>query len=86
MAEIVEQKNDLKTKVSQMGGDFLYKNTQIKALAIHVERLEERSRKLDAENESVLVTKRLIIAYPMNSYRQKHSSKATKMIAESLEE
>lgn len=84
--EMVAEQNKFKTNVSRLDGDVLYKNMQMKAISFHVERLEENGRNIAAENESMQVTKREIIALQMNYSRPKRSGKATKMIAEGLNE
>lgn len=44
LEEMTEEKNELKTKVSNLESNLLYKSMQMKAMALHVERLEGRSR------------------------------------------
>lgn len=77
--EMPEEQNELKIKVSRVEGGLLYNNTQMKAMRLHLERLEEHSRKLYAENESIQVTKRNIVALMMNCSRVNRSCNATKM-------
>lgn len=75
LEEMVEEKDELNTKFSKLKCDLLYKITQMKDMSPHVEHLEEQSRKLAAENESVQVTKQEIIALLINRSRQRRSAK-----------
>lgn len=84
LEEMARKQNQLKTKVSKLEGDLLYKATQMKAMKVNVECLEDHGRKLAAGNESRQVTKRKSIALPIYRSRPKGSAEATKMIAEML--
>lgn len=86
LKEMAKEKNELKNKVSKLEGDLLCKRTQMKAMSLHVGHLEEQSRKLAAESESLRVTEREIIALPMNRWHPKQSVKSTKTIVGSLAE
>lgn len=74
------------TNVSRRKGDLLYRTTKMKAMNLHVERLEEKGRNLAVENERLRVTKRQVIGLPMYCSRPKHSERATKRIVEILDE
>lgn len=86
LEELVEETNELSTKISKAKGDFLYKSAQLKDMTLHVQRLEEHGRKLAAENESLRVSKRDIIDLQKNRSLLKHLVKATKMIEGRMED
>lgn len=65
---MTEEKTELKGNVSEMEGDLLYKNTQMKVMSLHLDLIEERGRKLAAGNENLRVTNREIIALSMNRF------------------
>lgn len=83
---MTEEKNELQTKFSKLQVYLLYKRTEMKGMAIHLERVEGNSRKLAAENKYLLVTKREIIELPIKLPIPKCSEKATNMIADRMEE
>lgn len=51
--------------------DLLDKTTIMKAMNLHVEHLEEKSRKIAVDNKIILVTKEAIISLSMNRLRLK---------------
>lgn len=85
LEEIAKNENEVKSYVSKLKRDLLYNSTHMKPLKLHVESLEEHSKKPAAENESPRVTKQEIIALQMNSFPPKISKKATKINAECIE-
>lgn len=53
LEEMKEEKNELKTKISKLECDLMYKSMQMKAMNIHVERLEKQIGKLSASLKRV---------------------------------
>lgn len=78
--ELALEQKEINTNIFELEGEGLVKKTQMKALALHVEHLEEKGKKLAAANESHRVTKRQIISHQINRSRPKRTAKATIMI------
>lgn len=63
LEKMAEEKKNLKTKVYKLKGDLIYKSTQMKAINLHVEHVEEQNRKLDVDNGSLRITEREILHF-----------------------
>ena len=82
--ELCTEKNALKQKVSELNADLIEKEMAVKAMSLHIQRLEEENRKLKAENESLRVARKKIGS--MSMARSKRTAKGTLKLSESVKE
>ena len=86
LEDLEERHNALKEKAGKLEADYVYADTQKKALTLHVHELEKQNKKLEAENESLRVTKRHMIAIPSGQSRPNRGVKATRELVEGVDE
>lgn len=82
--QLSTENNELKKEVSDLKDQLFGKDTASKAMSLQVQRLEEENAKLKAENESLRVARKEMMAIPMR--RSKRTAKGTLKLSETVGE